>query len=248
MSRHPTAEALSNSFLESHLCDSPKEAVAIADAIIQEITEESSGESDDLFQKRLVNPLQEYFSLTPEEARDILRRAVDTADDDENDQNSMSSGEEETGVAGVDEEDEVSRKDDGEYIGEGECELCERFVQLTRHHLIPKSTHARVKTKLLHAATAIEQGDRDRARRILGNGLEHVVESLNDTSKWNIRNVLQQTCDICRTCHSAVHRTHDNMTLALNYNTVEQLLEDERIYKFCQWASKQKPGKYAVKR
>ena len=46
--------------------------------------------------------------------------------------------------------------DDGDMIGEGECELCEREVKLTRHHLIPKSTWPRMKKKLWNAAPLIE--------------------------------------------------------------------------------------------
>jgi DNA-directed RNA polymerase subunit H (RpoH/RPB5) len=50
----------------------------------------------------------------------------------------------------------------------------------------------------------------------------------------------QQTIDICRSCHNMIHRTHDNITLAINYNTIEKLLRDEAIYKYCRWANKQK--------
>jgi hypothetical protein len=60
----------------------------------------------------------------------------------------------------------------------------------------------------------------------------------------HIRQALSYTCNICRQCHSTVHATHDNMTLALEYNTTEKLLQDPVIYKFCHWASKQRAGKY----
>ncbi|KAK1742421.1 hypothetical protein QTG54_006986 [Skeletonema marinoi] len=46
--------------------------------------------------------------------------------------------------------------DDGEFVGEGECQLCERAVKLTRHHLIPKTTWSRIKKRLWNAASTIE--------------------------------------------------------------------------------------------
>ena len=35
-------------------------------------------------------------------------------------------------------EDEESLSDSEEYLQDGECELCERYIKLTRHHLIPR--------------------------------------------------------------------------------------------------------------
>ena len=34
--------------------------------------------------------------------------------------------------------DEESDSDSEEYLQDGECELCERYIKLTRHHLIPR--------------------------------------------------------------------------------------------------------------
>ncbi|GAB5036797.1 Hypothetical protein NocV09_04900260 [Nannochloropsis oceanica] len=45
---------------------------------------------------------------------------------------------------------------------------------------------------------------------------------------------------ICRPCHTAVHRSHDNDTLATLLYTVPALLEDEKVGKFVRWASKQR--------
>ena len=137
-----------------------------------------------------------------------------------------------------------SDDDDGELLSEGECELCDRCIQLTKHHLIPRSTWPRIKTKLLHAAIANEEGDCLRAQSILGDGLDHVLPQLS-TNKSKIRQMLQMSCAICRPCHSAIHKAHDNMSLALEYNTVEKLLFDDQISRFCKWASKQKTGKYS---
>jgi hypothetical protein len=38
------------------------------------------------------------------------------------------------------------------------------------------------------------------------------------------------------------------MELAEKFNTIEKLLGDERIYRFCKWQNKQKPGKYAIRK
>lgn len=45
--------------------------------------------------------------------------------------------------------------------------------------------------------------------------------------------------DICRDCHSAVHRLIDNKTLGLEYNTREKLLEHESLARFINWVRKQ---------
>jgi len=44
---------------------------------------------------------------------------------------------------------------------------------------------------------------------------------------------------ICRPCHSLLHRLIDEETLAAHYYTVELLMADERIQKWCAYASKQ---------
>lgn len=242
-SARSSVQSLSNALLASHHCSSQEEADAIANVILHDVMNcDSIVESNDLSQEVLLKALKDYFDLAPEEAVGILHLATgaDSNNDDSCDDTDSESLEEEPDQGTNDEED-------GEMIGEGECELCERLVQLTRHHLIPKSTHARMESKLFNAAAAIAVGEPERAERILGVGLQHTLDQLQHATKSNIRRILNQTSDICRPCHSAIHKTHDNMTLALNYNTVDQLLEDEQIYKFCQWASKQKPGKYALK-
>jgi len=45
---------------------------------------------------------------------------------------------------------------------------------------------------------------------------------------------------ICRACHSAIHRMYDNKTLALELNTVDKLLAQEKVQRFCEWKSKQR--------
>ncbi|KAG2495405.1 hypothetical protein HYH03_006354 [Edaphochlamys debaryana] len=46
--------------------------------------------------------------------------------------------------------------------------------------------------------------------------------------------------DICRACHSAIHRTYDNKTLAAQYGSLEALKQSEPLMRFVEWARKQK--------
>jgi hypothetical protein len=133
--------------------------------------------------------------------------------------------------------------DETEYLQDGECELCDRYIKLTKHHLIPKETWPRIQRKLLRAAEEQCKGAVDKALIVLGPGLTSMLGRLSpDRSK--IREILHETCSICRQCHSAVHRVHCNMELALHYNTVDKLLEDGDIRKFCRWVSKQPASKH----
>lgn len=233
-----TCQRLAAALFESNHCCTSEEADAIAHVILQDAVDGS-------FEQSCVDALQDYLPLTPKEASEVVKGIVATNEISHDDSGSVN-------VEDECEEDKELDEDGSEWIGEGECELCERFMQLTKHHLIPKSARARIETKLTHAAAALEHDDRDRALLILGPALQHTLEGLEyeeeTPRKLLIRRILGKTCNICRPCHSAVHRTHDNMTLALHYNTVEMLLKDTQIYHFCQWAHKQKPGQYAIKR
>ena len=45
---------------------------------------------------------------------------------------------------------------------------------------------------------------------------------------------------LCELCHSAVHHLYSEKTLGKEYNTLEKLLESEKIQKHINWARKQK--------
>lgn len=50
-----------------------------------------------------------------------------------------------------------------------------------------------------------------------------------------------RTIMICRLCHSGIHHiVESEKDLALNYNTKQLLLADERIRRHIEWAKKQK--------
>ena len=152
--------------------------------------------------------------------------------------------------------------DDGreEVVGPGECELCERDVaKLTRHHLIPKSTWKRTEPMILSRwnravevpSKMIHSGD------AACDELDHLVPILLKMSaaipscetlhgrqsaagRRIIRDLLNhQTIDICRPCHNHIHRSYDNRTLSMQFNTLDKLLNDPTISKYAKWASRQ---------
>eukprot|EP00045_Choanoeca_perplexa_P003035 m.28348 g.28348 ORF g.28348 m.28348 type:complete len:270 (-) comp11829_c0_seq4:46-855(-) len=89
--------------------------------------------------------------------------------------------------------------DDEDDLATGVCELCDRQVPLTRHHLIPRTTHrkyAKICTK----------------------------EQLNTVAM------------LCRPCHSAVHRSFDNFTLAESLRTIEALQKQASIQRWVTYA------------
>ncbi|MGK7891105.1 MAG: hypothetical protein AB4042_17385 [Leptolyngbyaceae cyanobacterium] len=54
------------------------------------------------------------------------------------------------------------------------------------------------------------------------------------------REVLNQGVDICRMCHSGIHRHYDEMVLAKSFSSLEALLADEALRKHFDWVAKQK--------
>ena len=236
-------------------CSTTDEAEVIAEIVLQPDNVGDISDVDTFFsmEDTIIENLIDNLGIEKAKADNIfseLKRSSglvssdgEDSDDSERDRDAMES----TSLTADSYEGEDS---DGEYLDVGECELCDRFIKLTRHHLIPKSTWPRMQTKLLLAAEANERGDIEKARLILGHGLEDLLSDddghrfVLSSDKAIVRTILHVTCDICRQCHTTVHRTHTNMELALNYNSIEKLLEDERISKFCKWASKQRSGKY----
>lgn len=257
-----------------HACSSIEEAEGIAEIVLEcdgdgenvdsSTSSESNGDRDDTdcaFSKKdiLVENLIDNLDIEEDQARSIvleLERNTSNATSSRNEESSVDSNKEESSSSLLEDND----NDTDEYLEDGECELCDRYIKLTRHHLIPKSTWPRIQTKLLNAAEANERGDRKKALLILGPGLEDLLEEDGESGRGSgrygqrlvlssdkvvLRAIIHDTCDICRQCHSTVHGIYDNMELALYYSTVEKLLEDEQVSKFCKWVSKQKTGKYS---
>ncbi|KAL3674214.1 hypothetical protein V7S43_000172 [Phytophthora oleae] len=96
----------------------------------------------------------------------------------------------------------AGHKDDEDMTGL--CQMCERPMNLTAHHVIPRVTHSKYLRK------------------------GYTKEFLN-------------TCiTICRQCHSKIHSTEDNKTLAREYNTLDKIMQHPKIIAWVAYARKQK--------
>lgn len=258
-------DVLIDQLMSLNLCSSEEEYSSVAEAIVSSSLSPSSFDEapskEDL--EELASTLVDYFEGDVEE-HDAKRMIHYVVNDIWGDEFAESLGLICSSTATDNEEDEIEgdedeiEADDGDYVGEGECQLCERAVKLTRHHLIPKTTWPRIKKRLWNAASTIEtyhsldDGSTHETKECLKNKLEKML-GMTDISDIpttithdSVRTYLFKVCLLCRQCHSAVHRIHSEMELATEYNTVDKLFGDEEILKFGKWASKQRPGKYAI--
>ena len=87
----------------------------------------------------------------------------------------------------------------------GICPLCQRTIDLTFHHLIPKKIRRRTHYRKNYTSAFLNQG-----------------------------------IDICRKCHSGIHRTYDEMYLAKQLNTLDAIREDETLKRHFAWVAKQR--------
>lgn len=236
--------------LQDNACASLEEASVLAEILLEEWNDcdKSDLVADPQYFAPLELSLEENLGLS--NAKDLAQKlsrslagvvgkAFSEGGGSENDDKTNV----ETTMSPEDKSDE--EEEDGIALFDGECELCDRYIKLTKHHLIPRSTWSRLEVKLMHAAEAIDAGNAEKAAAILGSGLQHLLVKLRP-QKSTIRNILHETCNICRPCHTTLHRRHDNLELALRYSTIDLLLGDGQIASFCKWASKQRPGKHAV--
>lgn len=194
--------------------------------------------------------LCDYLDISSKDAYQIMKDAIRIQNGDDSDQESVDSDLSDEENASDDDTSIGSTDSNDAYIQEGECELCERVMKLTAHHLIPKCTWKLIKPRFMEAADDFQEGRYDQVINILhlGEELPYGLTKKTFQSGLNIKQFLAHyTADLCRPCHSVVHKHHSNLELAEKYNTVEKILTDENIYKFCKWQSKQKPGKYGLK-
>lgn len=54
------------------------------------------------------------------------------------------------------------------------------------------------------------------------------------------REQLAEGIDVCRLCHKAIHRFHDEMTLATRLNTLDALTDDPLLARHAAWAARQR--------
>lgn len=105
---------------------------------------------------------------------------------------------------------------------DGTCEMCERQVRRTFHHLIPKETH-----------------NRFLKRKTLPDNIKTIAAAIGVDS--SVSRVWLNTYGvmICGPCHRAVHKSASNEDLAEHNNTLELLLQHPNIYAFAKYNSKQ---------
>jgi len=246
-----------------NLCSSGDEYSSVAEAIAESVTANNTPSEDDL-QNATTSLLDFFNGVQQDDAKKIVYSAaakvwgtdlnhITLLSNDINESNCVESC--------IDNDDYRNIGNDGDFIREGECELCERNVKLTRHHLIPKSTWPRMKKRLWNVADAIESlnimlSDKKRAnftqhQQSLVDERKKILQCKLGTSDLSslpvtithesVRAHLCQVCLLCRMCHSAVHRIHSEWQLATEYNTIDRLLECEEVLKFARWANKQRP-------
>lgn len=190
--------------------------------------------------------LMDFFDIPMEDAKRVLERVHDHDDNS----TSESSAAESLAKTSSDEDhnhDSLHASDDDcQYILDGECELCERDLKVTKHHLIPRETWKYIKPRFISARPFFISGEKEKALQILdiGDTLPHGLQDRHFESPLQVKLFLAgNTSDVCAQCHSYIHKCFSNKELAEKYNTIEKLLKDERIYKYCKWANKQRAGK-----
>lgn len=97
--------------------------------------------------------------------------------------------------------------------GEGECEMCQRELKLTFHHLIPKDKHP----------------------TYLGKRLPNGIEGEPTRYFLNSYGLM-----ICRQCHNTVHSIASNEVLAAQFNTLQKLLAHPVIQRWVDFAKKRR--------
>jgi len=111
---------------------------------------------------------------------------------------------------------------------EGECPICHRTGQLTYHHLIPRTTHAMYLKKGLTSQM-------EELRRLMAKKRGCSMDELS------LRVFLgQHGVDLCRKCHSHVHKIESEKSLAKDWNSLDLLLEHPAMQKWSKYAAKQK--------
>lgn len=73
----------------------------------------------------------------------------------------------------------------------------------------------------------------------------HLIPKAMHKSKWFIKNynkthMKKHGINICRDCHSMLHKFYDEKTLGRDFNTLEKVMADEKIMKAVKYFSKQK--------
>jgi hypothetical protein len=111
-----------------------------------------------------------------------------------------------------DTEDEVAEDDlDGDKEA---CQMCERSMPLTFHHLFPKKIHRRLQ--------------------------ERTYKGHSESKGIPKEDLRTSGIMICRPCHSALHRNYDHDHLAKQLSSLEAILDDKKMKDWISFAAKQR--------
>jgi len=71
----------------------------------------------------------------------------------------------------------------------------------------------------------------------------HLIPRTLHSNKWFEKNFKKEDMrtrgiEVCRECHSAIHRFISEKELGRNFNTLEKLLTHEALSRFVSWISK----------
>jgi hypothetical protein len=71
----------------------------------------------------------------------------------------------------------------------------------------------------------------------------HLIPRTLHSNKWFEKNFTKEEMrtrgiEVCRECHSAIHRFIPEKELGRNFNTLEKLLTHEALSRFVSWISK----------
>jgi len=216
--------------LDKGYCESQQEAEAIVEDIL-----EDGGDICAL--------LQDYLSISEQEATELLSIPLD----DDNDDAESDKEEDDTEV----DLEAAAAVTTAEWLQDGHCELCERHIRLTRHHLVPRTTWKKIHQVIVARTNKKRKEIDDSLPDRLGSCLYQLLFPLPTQmpiTKWILQHVTNPIAHVCPPCHKEIHRRWDAWTLATQRCTVEALLEDKQLYAHCKWMHKQKVGKYAVKK
>ena len=162
---------LADRLISTNTCES-EEAASVSAAIVEECYADATpGAKKGDAVGPMATLLAEYFEqLSSEMGEEMARSVLGVEAAPGQDQSSDEDDDDERPGSDIDFSDDGD--DDGGYIGEGECELCEREIKLTRHHLIPKTTWSKFKNALLlPSGVALPRSARSGRRLLLLLGI-----------------------------------------------------------------------------
>ena len=151
--------SLATELFSARYCESICEAESIAEALV--IPPNDKGDLNSL-----IDQLLEFF---PQMTKSVAIRLSFNAFNREDEKlteipvNPESENDSEDSHSSCNDEE----NDSEEYLQDGECELCERYIKLTKHHLIPRVTWKKMKKRLLNISDTRSKCDNNRLTALI---------------------------------------------------------------------------------